>query len=90
MRDTGREREVETQAEGGEAGSMQGARRGTRSPVSRITPWTKGGAKRLSHWACPMFRAFIREIGRERFKCAGTSTELTAQTEQSSLWTFGL
>ena len=30
MRDAGREREAETQA-GGEAGSMQGARRGTRS-----------------------------------------------------------
>ena len=35
MRDT--EREAETQAEG-EAGSMQEARRGTRSRVSRITP----------------------------------------------------
>ena len=36
MRDT--EREAETQAEG-EAGPMQGARRGTQSRVSRITPW---------------------------------------------------
>ena len=36
-----REREAETQAEG-EAGSMQGARRGTRSRVSRITPWAEG------------------------------------------------
>ena len=34
MRDRGREREAETQAEG-EAGSMQGAQRGTRSRVSR-------------------------------------------------------
>ena len=32
---------VETQAEG-EAGSMQGAQRGTRSRDSRITPWAKG------------------------------------------------
>ena len=36
-----REREVETQAEG-EAGSMQGARRGPRSQVSRITSWAEG------------------------------------------------
>ena len=47
-----REREAETQAEG-EAGSMQGARRGTRSRVFRITPWTEGSAKLLSHWGCP-------------------------------------
>ena len=36
-----RDRETETQAEG-EAGSMQEARCGTRSQVSRITPWVKG------------------------------------------------
>ena len=52
MRDTEREREAETQAEG-EAGSMQGARRGTPSQVSRITPWAEGGAKPLSHPGCP-------------------------------------
>ena len=39
MRDT--HREAETQA-GGEAGSMQGARCGTRSRDSRITPWAEG------------------------------------------------
>uniref|UniRef100_A0A8C0T484 glutathione transferase n=3 Tax=Canis lupus TaxID=9612 RepID=A0A8C0T484_CANLF len=39
MRDT--HTKAETQAEG-EAGSMQGARCGTRSQVSRITPWAKG------------------------------------------------
>ena len=44
MRDTQKEKEAETQAEG-EAGSMQGARRGTQSWVSRITPWAEGGAK---------------------------------------------
>ena len=38
---TERERETETQAEG-EAGSMQGARPGTRSWDSRIMPWAKG------------------------------------------------
>ena len=41
MRDTQREREAETQAEG-EAGSMQGARCGTPSRDSRITPWAEG------------------------------------------------
>ena len=46
------EREAETQAEG-EAGSMQGARRGTRSWVSRITPQAAGSAKPLRHGGCP-------------------------------------
>ena len=50
MRDT--QREAETQAEG-EAGSMQGAGRGTRFRVSRITSWAEGGAKPLSHPGCP-------------------------------------
>ena len=53
MRDRERERAVETQAEG-EAGSMQGAQCGTRSQVSRITPWAEGHAKPLSHWGCPV------------------------------------
>ena len=47
-----REREAETQAEG-EAGSMQGARRGTRSWVFGITPWAEGSANPLSHPGCP-------------------------------------
>ena len=51
-REREREREAETQAEG-EAGSMQGARCGTRSRVSRITPWAAGGAKPLRHQGCP-------------------------------------
>ena len=50
MRDT--QREAETRAEG-EAGSMQRARRGTRSPVSRIMPWADGSAKPLSHPGVP-------------------------------------
>ena len=41
-----REREAETQAEG-EAGSMQGARHGTRSRVS----WAEGSTKPQSHRA---------------------------------------
>ena len=52
------ERETETQAEG-EAGSMQGARCGTRSQVSRITPWAKGGTKPLSYLGCPGFLNFF-------------------------------
>ena len=48
MRDTQREREAESQAEG-EAGSMQGAWRGTLSLDSGITPWAEGGAQPLSH-----------------------------------------
>ena len=54
IHETQREREAETQAEG-EAGSMQGALCGTRSGVSRITPWAEGGAKLLSHRAAPKF-----------------------------------
>ena len=54
-REREREREREMQAEG-EAGSMQGAQRGTRSRVSRITPWAEGGAKPLSHQGCPLVR----------------------------------
>ena len=49
---TERESEAETQAEG-EAGSMQGAQRRTRSQVSRITPQAEGSAKPLSHRGCP-------------------------------------
>ena len=43
---------ADTQAEG-EAGSMQGAWRGTQSQVSRITPWAEGDAKPVSHQGCP-------------------------------------
>ena len=41
VREREKERERETQTEG-EAGSMLGAQRGTRSRDSRITPWAKG------------------------------------------------
>ena len=58
MTDT--QREAETQAEG-EAGSMQGARRGTWSEVSRITPWAEGGAKPLGHRGCPIFN-FLKKL----------------------------
>ena len=52
MRDTEREGETETQAEG-EAGSMQGARRGTRSRHPGVTPWAEGGAQPLSYQGVP-------------------------------------
>ena len=55
------ERGAETQAEG-EAGSMQGARRGTRSRVSTITPWAEGGSKPLSHQGCPKPNPFYNGI----------------------------
>ena len=51
MRDTEREKEAETQAEG-EVGSRQGAQHGTRSRVSRVTPWAEGCAKPLSNPGC--------------------------------------
>ena len=57
MRDTDTQREAKTQAEG-EAGSMQGARHGTRPRVSRIRPWAEGGAKPLSHLGCPKIVTF--------------------------------
>ena len=50
MRD--REREAEKQAEG-EVGSIQGARRGTQSRISRIMPWAEGCTKPLSHLGHP-------------------------------------
>ena len=59
MRDT--EREAKTHAEG-EAGSMQGAPCGTRSQVSRITPWAEGGAKPLEPPGLPMCAFFKKQI----------------------------
>ena len=52
------QRETETQEEG-EAGSMQGPRRGTRSWVSRITPCAEGSAKLLSHPGLPSGPGFL-------------------------------
>ena len=60
MRDRERETEgggAETQAEG-EVGSMQEAPPGTRSPFSRIRPWTEGGAKPLSYPGLPLISCF--------------------------------
>ena len=65
MRDTQRERDRDT-AEG-EAGSMEGARCGTRSQVSRIRPWAEGGAKPLSHQGCPILHIFKKHM-KQKFK----------------------
>ena len=71
-----REREAETQAEG-EAGSMQGARCGTRSSVSRITPWAAGGTKPLRHRGCPppFLKDFIYLSMRDTQREAETQAE---------------
>ena len=55
-----KEGERERQAEG-EAGFMQGAQCGTRSRVSRITPWAEGGAKLLSHPGIPSSMYFFKK-----------------------------
>ena len=52
-----RKRERESEAEG-EAGSMQGARHGTQSRVSRTTPQAEGGAKPLGHQGCPYLQKY--------------------------------
>ena len=39
---------------------MPGARRGTRSQVSRITPRAEGGTKLLGHRGCPTLRFFLK------------------------------
>ena len=67
MRETHTQREKERQrhkAEG-EAGSMQGAPRGTRSRVSRIAPWTEGSAQLLSHGESPT-NILFNEAGTDR------------------------
>ena len=53
MTDTETEKQIQAE---GEAGSMQGAPRGTRSRVSRTRPWPEGSAKPLGHWGCPPSR----------------------------------
>ena len=52
------QREAETE---GEAGSMQGAGRGTRSWAARITPQAAGSAKPLRHRGCPRWWIFLAE-----------------------------
>ena len=55
------ERGAETQAEG-EAGIIQRAWHGTRSRVSRITPWAAGIAKPLHHQGCPKM-IILKQLG---------------------------
>ena len=75
-----REREAETQAEG-EAGSMQGARYGTRSRVSRITPQAAGGAKPLRHQGCPRAH-FLLSIHCSPHRAPRTSAVRAGREEQ--------
>ena len=65
MRDRDREREVETQAEG-EAGLMQGARCGTRSPDPRITPWAKGRCSTTEPPRVPLKQLSVKKCFRDR------------------------
>ena len=51
MRDH-REREIQRHRQREKQALLQGARCGTRSQVSRITPWVEGGAKPLSPLGC--------------------------------------
>ena len=55
------EREAETQAEG-EAGSMQGARRGTRSQDPRITTCTKGRHSTTGYPGAPEYEFLLSSI----------------------------
>ena len=86
--ETQRERDAETQAEG-EAGSTQGVRCGTRSRVSRITPWAKAALTRQATWDAQVlilmggkirwFWVLIR-AGRkyiQRLKVSSTTCQLT-------------
>ena len=53
---------AETQEEG-EAGSMPGARLGTRSQDSRIAPGPKAGAKPLRHPGIPQLASLSNSLG---------------------------
>ena len=88
MRDT--QRESETQAEA-EAGSLQGARCGTRSQISRIRPWAEDGAKLPSHPGCPLFVGFYSVfincqvlLGLESKLNAGDMIEICKKCQGSS------
>ena len=81
-----REREAETQSEG-EAGSMQGARHGTRSQDSRITPWAKGRCQTaeppkdpqifFEHLLCAMLCARYWDITKYKRGVVSFGLELT-------------
>ena len=82
MRDTHtREREgggAGTQIEG-EAGSMQEARHGTPSRVSRIMPWTEVCAKPLSYPGCP-----------HKYYLYNPTKSPSALSARNKLWSAGL
>ena len=56
-----KEREVETEVVG-EAGSMRGARCGTQSQDSRITPWAKGRRLTAEPPRRPLYKDLIKVI----------------------------
>ena len=72
-----RERKADTQAEG-EAGSTQGAQCGTRSWVSRITPWTEG---LLSHPGCPQLPVSTEDLQSWGFKLQAQEIRLWCITK---------
>ena len=57
-RETHRERQRHRQRE--KQAPCREACRGTRSWVSRITPWAEGGTKPLSHQGCPLLWSLVR------------------------------
>ena len=89
MRET--QREAETQAEG-EAGSMQGAGRGTRSRVSKIRPWADHRAKPLGHRTGTalmnlfFFKYFIYLFMRDTQREAETGRGRSRLPARSQLW----
>ena len=78
MRNT--QREAETQAEG-EAGSMEGARRGTRFWDFRITPWAKGRRSTTEPPRCPGLEFLLKtdrvtgELSRQRATIKGDAEQ---------------
>ena len=58
MRDRKRKRERGRDTGRGRSCLHAGSLIGTRSWVSRITPWAEGGAKPLSHPGCPIKQNF--------------------------------
>ena len=79
------EKEAETQAEG-EAGSMQGNWCGTRSGVSRVTPWAKGAAKPLSHPGCPSICSLLIAV---HLLVKGQESDLYPRLQSPPVSAFG-
>ena len=61
MRNTERVRERQRHRQREKQAPLQGARRETRSRVSRIGPWAEGSAKLLSHQGCAKINFYIKK-----------------------------